>query len=378
SALSFEALVAAQPASPFESFASLAASAPVGPGPVAPPAPAAPPVPVEAVDPIELARLAALPVPTGAPALPAEPEPPVVSQPVVIVEPVPAPSTRRDAAEALRVAAERLVKQDAPIVFPASRAQAAAKPPASGVRARSRVRAVVRGLTSVGAAASAAVLLVGMSLPANIFGAPQPVAASDLSTTAAGEVEAKQDLEVSDSVIALESPGERDGYASQSFADIERARYQASGQGFAPGYVPTTGSVRWPFPYSVPLSSGFGYSDVDYGGFHSGVDFLPGEGTPAGAIMDGIVTWVGWDDSGYGYHVRIQHEFGGQKLVSIYGHLQDGSSTLYPGQMVAAGDIVGLVGNTGISTGPHLHLGLEIEGELVDPYAWLTVNATDD
>ncbi len=140
--------------------------------------------------------------------------------------------------------------------------------------------------------------------------------------------------------------------------------------------MPTTGSIRWPFPYSVPMSSGYGEARGD--GIHTGTDFNPGVGSEISAIADGVVTWVGWNPNyAFGYFVTIQHNVNGQTVESLYAHMIDGSSPLSPGQTVAAGDLVGSVGNTGLSTGPHLHLRLQVEGSPVDAYAWLSEHATN-
>jgi len=239
-------------------------------------------------------------------------------------------------------------------------------------------RSVVRGFMSIGCMAFAAALAIGMTVPPNVFGSAAPVVASELPDTDRGAAEKQQALAVDETVLASEAPLERDGYGGETFAQVEQARYQASGQGFAPGFVPTAGAIRWPFDHSVPLSSGFGYADPAYGGFHTGLDFVPGEGAPVSVIADGVVTWVGWDNTGRGYNVVVQHSVGGRTVKSIYGHMIDGSSTLYPGQVISVGTVVGLTGDTGWSYGAHLHLGIELDGEVIDPYAWLVENATDD
>lgn len=249
-------------------------------------------------------------------------------------------------------------------------------PKAPPARPRSRRRSIARGFLSVGVMAIAAAFVVGVSLPVNVFGSAAPVVASELPEGVDGAVEAKQQLEVSDTIVAAEATVERDGYSGQSFADAEQARYQASGQGFAPGFVPTAGAIRWPFAQSVPLSSGFGYSE-EYGGYHTGLDFVPGEGAPVSAIADGVVTWVGWDNTGRGYYAAIQSQVDGHQIVAIYAHLVDGSSPMYPGQLIKVGDLVGLTGDTGWSYGAHLHLGIQYDGEFIDPFVWLTAHATD-
>jgi murein DD-endopeptidase MepM/ murein hydrolase activator NlpD len=79
---------------------------------------------------------------------------------------------------------------------------------------------------------------------------------------------------------------------------------------------------------------------------------------------------------GYGQFVYIEHEINGQSILSVYAHMQRNSSPLRVGDTVQVGDFLGLVGNTGTSTGPHLHLEIRINGDYVDPFAWLKENAT--
>jgi len=262
---------------------------------------------------------------------------------------------------------------------PADTAAAAPKPTAHVAPAKRRKaprRSVGRALYSTGAMAFAAALAVGMTLPSNVFGTAAPVVASELPANLNAPVEAKQALDVADTVIAAEAPGARDDYSGQTFAEAERARYQASGQGFAPGFIPTAGAIRWPFDHSVPITSGFGYS-AEYGGYHSGIDFIPGPGAPISAIADGVVLWVGWDNTGYGYYIKIQSQVGDHQIIAIYAHMIDNSAQMYPGQLIKVGDFVGLTGDTGIAYGAHLHLGIEQDGVLIDPFQWLTENATD-
>ena len=110
---------------------------------------------------------------------------------------------------------------------------------------------------------------------------------------------------------------------------------------------------------------------------HKGIDFVPGKGEPVYAAMDGIVSRVGYG-YGYGQHVYIEHiaNFNDEKFYNwqtIYAHLELGTTpeNIRVGAIVKAGDIIGTVGNTGTSTGPHLHFELLIEGENVDPEKYL-------
>lgn len=97
---------------------------------------------------------------------------------------------------------------------------------------------------------------------------------------------------------------------------------------------------------------------------HNGIDFALPEGNPVVAAADGVVSRAELDTTtaydsrrGYGYHVRIQHLDGS---TSIYGHFQKDSFVLHTGDNVNMGTIIGRSGNTGYSTGPHLHFEVRL------------------
>ncbi|WP_426622932.1 M23 family metallopeptidase [Leifsonia sp. McL0607] len=141
------------------------------------------------------------------------------------------------------------------------------------------------------------------------------------------------------------------------------------------------GAVQWPFPVGVPISDGFGYRAAPTAGAstdHHGVDFTPGAGVPIQIIAEGVVREVvARDGGGCGVNVTIDHMIGGQLVSSKYCHMQAGSVRVSTGQQVAVADMVGRVGNTGISTGAHLHFEILLNGtEPVDPVAWLKANAS--
>ncbi len=95
--------------------------------------------------------------------------------------------------------------------------------------------------------------------------------------------------------------------------------------------------------------------------FHNGLDIAAPHGTLIGAARDGVVVSAGWN-GGYGKAVTIDH---GDGYKTLYGHM----SVIYakPGQKVKAGKIIGRVGSTGLSTGPHLHFTLWHNGRLLNP-----------
>jgi len=131
----------------------------------------------------------------------------------------------------------------------------------------------------------------------------------------------------------------------------------------------------WPVQ-TVAISSDYGYRDSPCAGCssdHQGVDFVPGAGTNVFAVYQGLVTKAGWY-GGYGNRVEISHFVEGedgeiQQWTTIYAHMQDRSiaKNIYVGAVVQTGAVLGRVGSTGTSTGPHLHFELIIDGNNVDP-----------
>lgn len=96
--------------------------------------------------------------------------------------------------------------------------------------------------------------------------------------------------------------------------------------------------------------------------FHAGMDFTAKPGTPIHATGDGRVTYAEYGTNGYGMHVVIDH---GYDYQTLYAHLS--KLQVRAGQKVKRGDVIGLVGNTGLSVGPHLHYEVHKGGEAVDP-----------
>ena len=100
------------------------------------------------------------------------------------------------------------------------------------------------------------------------------------------------------------------------------------------------------------------------------MDLTPGIGTPIQAMADGVVT-VATSDGTYGEYVVIEHLIDGQRVESLYAHMLSGSTAVQVGQQVKVGELVGLVGNTGLSTGAHLHFEVRPDGVPVAPFVWL-------
>jgi len=126
--------------------------------------------------------------------------------------------------------------------------------------------------------------------------------------------------------------------------------------------------------FSMPVRNPRITSPFSYGRYHPvlriyrphfGTDFGVKRGTPIMSIGNGIVTHVGWL-GGYGKAIKVQHSDG---YMSIYGHLSGFRTTV--GDVVQEGDVVGYSGNTGTSTGPHLHLGVYLNNSPIDPMSVL-------
>lgn len=133
--------------------------------------------------------------------------------------------------------------------------------------------------------------------------------------------------------------------------------------------------VQWPVPSTTTMSSGWGYrSCAGCSSYHQGLDLNPGNGFPVVAIADGIVVESEFSGA-LGAHVVVEHVIDGVVVQSQYGHMQGDSLAVSVGQWVTIGQPLGLVGSTGQSTGPHLHFGIIIGGELIDPEPWLWEHA---
>ncbi|TIN45503.1 MAG: M23 family metallopeptidase [Mesorhizobium sp.] len=106
---------------------------------------------------------------------------------------------------------------------------------------------------------------------------------------------------------------------------------------------------------------------------HKGVDWAAPLGTPIAAAFDGEIVFQG-DGSGYGNLVKISHGDGSE---TRYAHMQKFADKAGVGAKVKAGDIIGYIGTTGLSTGPHLHFELYRNGQAIDPLGTVTAVATD-
>lgn len=137
--------------------------------------------------------------------------------------------------------------------------------------------------------------------------------------------------------------------------------------------LPVSGSITQYFGENPQIYKKWGYAG------HNGIDHGIPNGTPIMASADGTVEKAEFETDGYGNFVKISHMDGTTKYYTYYAHLQ--SFSVKVGQKITAGTQVGLSGNTGASTGPHLHFGIKIDGQnpaykgYIDPMPYLTGTA---
>ena len=143
------------------------------------------------------------------------------------------------------------------------------------------------------------------------------------------------------------------------------ARIQAAQSAAASSSTPvrsTASASGFIWPAHGVLTSPFGWR---WGRMHEGIDIAVGSGTPVVASASGVVIVAGWM-GGYGNLVVVDH---GNGISTAYGH--NTSVAVGFGQAVAQGQLIAYSGNTGHSTGPHIHFEVRINGAAVDPLGYL-------
>ena len=152
--------------------------------------------------------------------------------------------------------------------------------------------------------------------------------------------------------------------------ELSKAQYQEklAAQAAAGNAPPSNSTWQCPVPYYT-LTSPFGmrvHPVLGYKRMHNGIDMACASGTPIYATRSGTVTVASYQAGGAGNYVSINH---GDGFSSIYMHMTH--YIVYVGQQVSKGQVIGYVGSTGISTGPHLHFGISYGGTYVNPLAYI-------
>lgn len=152
--------------------------------------------------------------------------------------------------------------------------------------------------------------------------------------------------------------------------EIERKRKEQEALNALKKLTYDGGTMTWPLPGYSRLSSYFGTRPNPFGQptqeYHSGIDVPAPKGTKIVAAYDGEVAWS-YYSSNAGNWVGIDH---GDGIYTVYMHMS--KRLVSEGDMVKKGDVIGLVGTTGRSTGNHLHFGVRKDGKYVDPLDWVS------
>ncbi|MBM7503298.1 peptidoglycan DD-metalloendopeptidase family protein [Agromyces aurantiacus] len=251
---------------------------------------------------------------------------------------------------------------------PAGGAASVSKPaPRRSVR-----RAVTTRIVSTVAMGFAAMLAIATSVPSLSLLSPEDVQALALSNAAGTTVDGQR-VDIAGGTLAASV--DRQDYEHQTLEEYARAA------GIRPEATFTNnplGTIQWPFAVGVHIGDHFGYRNCAGCSMdHHGQDFNPGLGAEIQAIADGTVS-VSTDDGGsLGVVMMIDHVIDGEVVTSVYAHMEYGSRRFEVGDTVKVADVVGTTGNTGMSTGPHLHFEIRIggvDGYWVDPLEWLYAN----
>ncbi len=200
-----------------------------------------------------------------------------------------------------------------------------------------------------------------------------------LSGQLADQIKMIEDLE-NEETTDLTAMDEADAAQDQIQAEIDAALAEIARQAAAASNsdgsnvvnVPANfvgGQFNWPLPGYSRISSYFGNrTHPVYGNtrMHTGIDIPASKGTPIHASNSGVVATASYN-GGYGNCVTITH---GGGLLTLYGHMS--KIAVSSGEAVEAGDVIGYVGSTGVSTGNHLHFEVRLNGNRVDPLDYVS------
>ena len=193
---------------------------------------------------------------------------------------------------------------------------------------------------------------------------PADVSATETAepTTAPEETEAPDETETPEPTA---TPEETEAPAPTEPVETEPAAPSAG-----------VGTGTFVFPVAGQISQNYGCTSLPFypldpnSGcpFHDALDVAAPQGTPIVATDGGTVLFAGFCDCGLGFYVEIDH---GNGYTSVYGHMAS-QPYVATGQAVAQGDVIGPIGSTGFSTGPHVHFGVSLNGSTIDPRSVLS------
>lgn len=237
-------------------------------------------------------------------------------------------------------------------------------------------KAEIRRMVGLEKVSSAPTLVPAGQLPSAI-GPLEPLALARVAanTSSRGEDRSGSAQDVIEATAEL-----LDRSVPQQMADLDALKKEVSdrvskveGRWTSPDQLSSELSLYDAAPRGYPVSGNqsarFGYDPrrIDLGAqpFHKGVDFTAPVGSAVRAPQDGVVTYAGWQGS-YGLTLELRHTLG---WSTLYAHLS--SVPVKVGQQVKWGDVIGYVGLTGLTTGPHLHYEIHLNGTPLDPLKYV-------
>jgi murein DD-endopeptidase MepM/ murein hydrolase activator NlpD len=223
---------------------------------------------------------------------------------------------------------------------------------------------------------SVSLLITLLTAPAAPTGPASAAAPATVSAPSGGALDGPQGrvLALSAAIASGEAELARTESAAQSLQQQvnDSIREALTSDKPVPASPATSAGGKLRRPVSGPTTSRFGNRLDPYyhvWQLHAGMDIAAPAGTPIVAAATGRVTQAGWA-GGYGRYTCIEHgQFNGQRLTTCYAHQQ--AILVEPGQQVSVGQVIGRVGSTGASTGPHLHFEVRLGGRPVDPMPWI-------
>ncbi|WP_292720853.1 M23 family metallopeptidase [Microbacterium sp. 13-71-7] len=260
--------------------------------------------------------------------------------------------------------------------------------PTARQKAATRSAAFVRPVRTVAILGAVGALVAAIALPAFV----STSGAADAAPVTTEQLAADNAQSIVVASEATQAPSTRGQFAATTPDEIEKrkaeeaaaARAAAAAASAAAAstasssrpslagmalVAPGSGAVRYPVTSFTPgegPGSGRG---------HEGWDMIAPEGTPIYAAAAGTVTASAESIGGYGVSMMIMSNLNGTMVETRYGHMVYGSRMVEAGDQVSAGQLIGLVGNTGNSYGSHLHFEVRIGGSVIDPEPWLAANA---
>lgn len=255
---------------------------------------------------------------------------------------------------------------------------------------------IVRPIRTVAILSAVGALVTAIALPAFASGAPvtnaSPATAQQLAADHAQSIVVASEATTVSGARSAFTATTPEEIAQKKAEEAARAAAEAAAKAAAEAAaraaaspatasVGTMASIAMPGQVIYPMAGGSytltdGFGAPRTGRSHMGQDFAASTGTPIYAAADGCVTLSQSSYGGYGETIEIAHPAlsGASAISTLYGHMNYGTRAVQVGQCVTAGQYIGAVGSTGWVSGSCLHFEVRMNGNEIDPLAWLQSN----